>query len=97
MLRHSFQRADEADRIERAVRAVLAEGYRTADILQPGTRRVGTAEMGDAVVAAMHASDPEHPRQRRRDQRVRSCAQDDTHLSGSCPVSDAGKHAVAAA
>ncbi len=53
MLRYSFERGDLADRIERAVRAALAEGYRTADIAQPGTRRVGTREMGDAVVEAL--------------------------------------------
>jgi 3-isopropylmalate dehydrogenase len=53
LLRHSFGRRDDAARIERAVRAVLAAGYRTADIFQPGTRRVGTAEMGAAVVAAL--------------------------------------------
>ena len=53
LLRYSFNREDEAAKIERAVRAVLAEGYRTADILQPGTNKVGTVEMGDAVVAAL--------------------------------------------
>ena len=53
MLRYSFQRADVADNIERAVRAALADGYRTADILQPGMKRVGTAEMGDAVVRGL--------------------------------------------
>lgn len=36
-----------------AVRSVLAAGYRTADILQPGTEKVGTAAMGDAVLAAL--------------------------------------------
>jgi 3-isopropylmalate dehydrogenase len=53
LLRHSFGRDDDAARIERAVRAVLAAGYRTADILQAGTKKVGTAEMGEAVVAAL--------------------------------------------
>jgi 3-isopropylmalate dehydrogenase len=53
LLRHSFGRKDDAARIERAVRAVLAAGYRTADILQPGMKKVGTAEMGEAVVAAL--------------------------------------------
>jgi 3-isopropylmalate dehydrogenase len=53
MLRYSFERGDMADAIERAVRAALAEGYRTADIAQPGMRRVGTNEMGDAVVKAL--------------------------------------------
>ena len=46
MLRYSFERADLAEAIERAVRAALAEGYRTADIAQPGTRRVGTKRDG---------------------------------------------------
>jgi 3-isopropylmalate dehydrogenase len=53
LLRHSLSLPDEAARIERAVRSVLADGYRTADIYQDGTRRVGTTEMGDAVVAAL--------------------------------------------
>jgi 3-isopropylmalate dehydrogenase len=53
LLRHSFGRKDDAARIERAVRAVLAQGYRTADIAQPGTKQVGTKEMGEAVVAAL--------------------------------------------
>jgi len=53
MLRYSFGLADEAGRVEGAVRAVLAEGYRTGDIFQPGCRRVGTREMGEAVVAAL--------------------------------------------
>ena len=39
-----------------AVSTVLAEGFRTADIFQPGTRKVGTEEMGDAVVAALQRS-----------------------------------------
>ena len=53
MLRYSFDKPMGADRIERAVRAVLAEGYRTADIDEPGATRLGTIEMGDAVVAAL--------------------------------------------
>jgi 3-isopropylmalate dehydrogenase len=53
LLRHSFGRSDDAARIERAVRAVLAKGYRTQDILQPGTVKVGTSAMGDAVLAAL--------------------------------------------
>jgi 3-isopropylmalate dehydrogenase len=53
LLRYSLNKPEEADRIERAVRSVLAAGYRTADIHQPGTRKVGTEEMGDAVVAAL--------------------------------------------
>ncbi|MGD9521910.1 MAG: isocitrate/isopropylmalate family dehydrogenase, partial [Tepidiphilus sp.] len=53
MLRHSFGWEEAAARIERAVRAVLAQGLRTRDIFEPGTRLVGTAEMGEAVVAAL--------------------------------------------
>jgi 3-isopropylmalate dehydrogenase len=53
LLRYSLSLPDEADRIEKAVRSVLAEGYRTGDIYQDGMRRVGTTEMGDAVVAAL--------------------------------------------
>jgi 3-isopropylmalate dehydrogenase len=53
MLRYSFERDDIADAIERAVRAALAAGYRTADIAQPGSKRVGTRAMGDAVVQAL--------------------------------------------
>ncbi len=53
MLRYSLGLPDEAARVERAVRSVLAAGLRTADIHEEGTRRVGTSEMGDAVVAAL--------------------------------------------
>jgi 3-isopropylmalate dehydrogenase len=54
MLRYSFDRPDLADRVQRAVGRVLSEGYRTADIFQPGMRKVGTEEMGEAVVSALH-------------------------------------------
>ncbi|HUW35838.1 MAG TPA: 3-isopropylmalate dehydrogenase [Rhodocyclaceae bacterium] len=53
MLRYSFDQTEAADRIEAAVRRVLAQGLRTADISGPGGRRVGTREMGDAVLAAL--------------------------------------------
>ena len=53
MLRHSFARPDLAERIEMAVGRVLDQGLRTADIASAGTRRVGTVEMGDAVIAAL--------------------------------------------
>jgi len=53
MLRYTFNRDEWAYRIEAAVKKVLSEGYRTADIFEPGTRKVGTSEMGDAVVAAL--------------------------------------------
>ncbi|HUP93892.1 MAG TPA: 3-isopropylmalate dehydrogenase [Burkholderiales bacterium] len=53
MLRYTFNKDEWAYRIEAAVRKVLADGCRTADIHEPGTRRMSTAEMGDAVVAAL--------------------------------------------
>jgi 3-isopropylmalate dehydrogenase len=45
-----------ADRIEAAVRSVLADGLRTADIAEPGKSVVGTDAMGDAVLAALTAA-----------------------------------------
>ena len=56
MLRYSLDAAEQADRIEAAVSAVLDQGLRTADIASEGTRTVGTAEMGDAVLAALRAA-----------------------------------------
>ncbi len=56
MLRFSLQQPEAADRIESAVKNVLASGLRTADIWSEGTRKAGTLEMGDAVVAALTAT-----------------------------------------
>jgi 3-isopropylmalate dehydrogenase len=53
MLRYSLNQPEAADRIESAVKAVLSAGLRTGDIWSEGTQRVGTREMGDAVVAAL--------------------------------------------
>jgi 3-isopropylmalate dehydrogenase len=53
MFRYTFGRADVADRIEAAVRRVLAAGRRTVDIAAPGERALGTREMSDAVIGAM--------------------------------------------
>ena len=53
MLRYTFNQEAAARRVETAVRKVLAQGYRTADIQEPGAKKVGTKEMGDAVVAAL--------------------------------------------
>lgn len=53
MLRYTFSLEESAQRIENAVKKVLAQGYRTGDIFEPGTTRVGTREMGDAVLAAL--------------------------------------------
>ncbi|MDD2770285.1 MAG: 3-isopropylmalate dehydrogenase [Methylococcus sp.] len=56
MLRYSFDDAASAERIEQAVQTALDQGYRTADIASEGTAKVGTAGMGDAIVAALRAA-----------------------------------------
>ncbi len=53
MLRYSLGQPEAALRVEKAVREVLRQGLRTADIAEPGQASVGTARMGDAVVAAL--------------------------------------------
>jgi 3-isopropylmalate dehydrogenase len=53
MLRYSLDRAEQAERIEAAVRKVLALGLRTADIAAAGASTIGSIAMGDAVVAAL--------------------------------------------
>ncbi|PLK48810.1 3-isopropylmalate dehydrogenase [Uliginosibacterium sp. TH139] len=53
MLRYSGNNEAAAVRIEAAVKKVLAAGLRTGDIWEEGTKRVGTREMGDAVIAAL--------------------------------------------
>ena len=55
MLRFSLNQEEAAARIERAVQAVLEQGLRTPDIYSEGTTKVGTAQMGEAVVAALKA------------------------------------------
>ncbi len=56
-LRYSFDLGAEADRLEAAVQQVLADGVRTADLMQKdGGTPVTTAQMGDAVVAALNTS-----------------------------------------
>jgi len=53
MMRYSFNLEAVALRIESAVKKVLADGLRTADIYEEGTRKVSCSEIGDAVVAAL--------------------------------------------
>ena len=53
MLRFSLNQAQSADRIETAVKSVLASGLRTVDIWSEGTQKVSTREMGEAVVKAI--------------------------------------------
>ena len=53
LLRYTLGKTDLADRVEQAVSRVLDQGLRTADIYTDGMTQVGTARMGDAVVAAL--------------------------------------------
>ena len=53
LLRYSLEQPEAADRVERAVRRVLSQGLRTADIAREGEKRLSCSEMGDAVVAAL--------------------------------------------
>ncbi len=53
MLRFSLNQPAAADRIETAVKSVLAQGLRTPDIYSAGTTKVSTVEMGDAVLKAL--------------------------------------------
>jgi 3-isopropylmalate dehydrogenase len=55
MLRYTFNQAEAADRIEKAVNAALDAKVRTADIYSEGMTKVSTAQMGDAVVSALRA------------------------------------------
>ena len=53
MLRLTLNRPEDADVLEKAVHAALASGARTADIAGPGTRKLSTVEMGDAVLSEL--------------------------------------------
>lgn len=55
MLRYSLDQPQAADRIETAIQTVLAEGYRTGDIMSTGMKPVGCQEMGDRILAALDA------------------------------------------
>ena len=57
MLRYSFDQPALGAQVEAAVRKVLQRGLRTADIWSPGMQRVGTRQMGDAVLAALRERD----------------------------------------
>ncbi len=52
-LRYSCNMPKEADLIDKAIAATLAQGYRTGDIMQPNMRKVGTSEMGRAIVSEL--------------------------------------------
>ena len=54
-LRYSCDMPKEADLIDKAIASTLARGFRTGDIMQPNMRKVGTSEMGKAIVDALGA------------------------------------------
>jgi 3-isopropylmalate dehydrogenase len=54
-LRYSFNLVTEADNLEKAIANVLDKGIRTADIMAEGARKVGTVEMGEAILAEFKA------------------------------------------
>ena len=54
MLRYTFNDESNALKVENSVKASLAQGYRTADIVTHGCKKVGCSAMGDAVVAALN-------------------------------------------
>ena len=53
LLRYSLDQGRVADRIEQAVSTVLDQGFRTGDIYTDGTQKVGTSQMGEAVLNAL--------------------------------------------
>lgn len=50
MLRYSFDLDEEAAAVEKAVKDVLADGYRTVDIMSEGMKQVGCREMGSLII-----------------------------------------------
>jgi 3-isopropylmalate dehydrogenase len=57
LLHESFAMTDEASRVERAVRRVWGEGWRTADLAEPGCRTVGTRRFGELIAQAVSGPD----------------------------------------
>jgi 3-isopropylmalate dehydrogenase len=56
MLQYGLQQPQAASAIEAAVESVLHQGYRTADIMEPGCIRVGTTQMGEAICTALRTA-----------------------------------------
>lgn len=56
LLRYSLNLDTEADAVERAVKEILAEGFRTVDIMSEGCRKVSTTEMGDLLAEKIMAN-----------------------------------------
>lgn len=55
MLRYSFNMMKEADMLDQAIKNVLGKNIRTGDIMQEGSKKVGTREMGDAILGELDA------------------------------------------
>ena len=55
MLRYTFNDEANAQKVESAVKKALAQGFRTADIVTDGCKKVGCSAMGDAVVANLYS------------------------------------------
>ena len=53
MLRYTFGLSEEADALEKAVKSILSQGYRTPDIMSPGMKAIGTKEAGGLIAAAV--------------------------------------------
>jgi 3-isopropylmalate dehydrogenase len=56
MLQYALHQPQAASAIEAAVENVLNQGYRTADIMEPGCTRVGTTQMGDTICTALRTA-----------------------------------------
>jgi 3-isopropylmalate dehydrogenase len=56
MLRYTLNDPTSALRVESAIRSTLDDGYRTADIYSDGTKKIGTSEMGDTIVAKLRSA-----------------------------------------
>lgn len=50
MLKYSFDMARESDMVKQAVKNILAQGYRTPDIMQDGKKQIGCKQMGDLII-----------------------------------------------
>lgn len=53
MLKYSLNMVETGDRIENAIKKVLAAGYRTSDIMQDGMKKTSTSEMGDLIITQL--------------------------------------------
>jgi 3-isopropylmalate dehydrogenase len=92
-LRYSYGLAKEADLIDKAIAGTLERGFRTGDIMQPNMRKVGTSEMGKAILEEMERAAGGGPPESHRGQACRRCqpARRLHHLSGRRAEGDAAR------